>query len=235
MKVTDYKDKQFKEISKEEAAEILEHDCYDAEDGVYAKDKNNDLYLVRIIGDDCTENPREWDNICTIVSAAGRDWNIADKGFSFKTHEECMKILGKPDTYFLPIYMYDHSGQTISLSSFGDPWDSGVCGFIFVTKEQMKKAGYDVSDEETWHKEAEKIMDKEIEVYDYYIKGECYAVRTDKLIKVRHINEDTGEQWDTVELEFQDCLGGFLGTNILENGMLDDIDIEDCVFLKEVM
>ena len=206
------------------------HDCYTGVE-LFLKDPDGNLYKLEIGYDDYPKSPREWDNICTIVSSARGDWNIADKGFSFKTHEECMSFLDKPNTYFLPIYMYDHSGQTISLSSFNDPWDSGVCGFIFVTKEQMQKAGYDVSDDDKWYTEAANIMAQEIETYDKYICGETYSFILYKAIKVDHQSED-GQKWSTIEYEIEDSCAGFYGSDLQTNGILDYIP-NNLIFIEK--
>lgn len=190
------------------------HDCYAGVE-LFLKDPDDNLYKLEISYDDYPESPREWDNICTIIS--GREnWNISDKGFAM-TQEEADKILNKPDTYYKPIYMYDHSGQTISLSPFGDPWGSGLCGFIFVTKQKMAEGGFDVSDEATWHTRADKIMQSEIEIYDKYICGETYSFTLYKAIKVDHQSEN-GQKWSTVEYD-----AGFYGDDLQTNGILDYI------------
>ena len=36
----------------------------------------------------------------------------------------------------LPLYLYEHSGQRISLHPFGDRWDSGQVGYIWCSKEK---------------------------------------------------------------------------------------------------
>lgn len=41
----------------------------------------------------------------------------------------------------LPLYLYDHGGITMNTGGFSDPWDSGQVGFIFVSKEKIKKRG----------------------------------------------------------------------------------------------
>lgn len=42
----------------------------------------------------------------------------------------------------LPLYLYDHSGLTMSTSDFGDRWDSGCVGFIYMDKATaMKEIG----------------------------------------------------------------------------------------------
>ena len=37
------------------------------------------------------------------------------------------------------VFMMDHGGTYISLSAYNDSWDSGVIGFIMVTRENLKK------------------------------------------------------------------------------------------------
>lgn len=200
-------------------------------DEVYLKDADNNLYKLEIKYDECPESPREWDNVCTILSGKGH-WNIADEGFAM-TREEADEILNKPDTYYKPIYMYEHSGQTISLSPFGDPWDSGLCGFIFVTKDRMKAEGFDVSTDEIWHKKADEIMDAEVEVYDSYIQGETYGYVLSKAIRVDH-SAETGKDWSTMEFEEEDSCYGFYGGNIATNGILDSIPRDfEFIDLKE--
>ena len=39
----------------------------------------------------------------------------------------------------LPLYLFDHSGISISTGSFHDPWDSGQVGFIYASKEKAKE------------------------------------------------------------------------------------------------
>lgn len=39
----------------------------------------------------------------------------------------------------LPLYLFDHSGLTISTSDFNDPWDSGQVGYIYLDKETAMK------------------------------------------------------------------------------------------------
>ena len=50
---------------------------------------------------------------------------------------EAAIIRKHPRCVILPLYLYDHSGITISTTPFGDPWDSGRVGFIYMTREEM--------------------------------------------------------------------------------------------------
>ena len=40
--------------------------------------------------------------------------------------------LCKSKVAILPLYLYDHSGLTMSTNDFGDRWDSGCVGFIYM-------------------------------------------------------------------------------------------------------
>lgn len=43
-----------------------------------------------------------------------------------------------PDVLLMPLYLYDHSGITISTSEFCDPWDSGQIGFIYTNPRPLR-------------------------------------------------------------------------------------------------
>ncbi len=75
----------------------------------------------------------------------------------------------------LPVYIYDHSGITISTGPFHCPWDSGQVGFIYVSKEKVRK-------EYGWQRiskqRAERIegyLKGEIKTYDQYLTGDVYG------------------------------------------------------------
>lgn len=75
----------------------------------------------------------------------------------------------------LPLYLYDHSGITMSASPFSCPWDSGQVGFIYVTKADVRKE---------WNKQriskqlAQKVIDclkSEVKTYDQYLTGDVWG------------------------------------------------------------
>jgi hypothetical protein len=71
-----------------------------------------------------------------------------------------------------PLYMYDHSGITISTSPFSCQWDSGQIGWVFVDEKQLDKMcgkDFDRSEEKL-----EQIIGGEVEDYDKYLTGEVY-------------------------------------------------------------
>ena len=184
--------------------------------------------------DECAESPREWDNVATIVSRGG-DWDISDEGWRMSAEEfaeflhkkldkKCPEIKGLTDidhivncgsakNYIVckPIYMYDHSGQTISLSPFGCPWDSGRCGYIFVFKDKILKEFPDTNDD-NWRNKAEEVIEFEIDVYDDYIRGNVYGYCLEEGHIVEHKDLVTGAIWTSTEYDVIDSRCGFTET-----------------------
>lgn len=74
----------------------------------------------------------------------------------------------------LPLYLYDHSGITMSTTSERfrvidhAGWDWGVVGFIYVSKAKMEEERLDVN-------RAEEILRAEVEVYNSYLTGDVYG------------------------------------------------------------
>lgn len=91
---------------------------------------------------------------------------------------ECEE-LEHPDKHFpdaviaLPLYLYDHSGISINCSSFSCSWDSGNIGFIYVTRDTLKKEGLDGGTDE--HIEAHLRV--EVKIYDAYLTGDMWEYR----------------------------------------------------------
>lgn len=105
-------------------------------------------------------NPRtEWDND-TIMICFHRRYNLGDEhSYSesdFDSWSELYQQLEKdyPDKTIKPLYLYEHSGLSISTGSFTCKWDSGQTGFIVG--------------------ENDDIIESEINEYDMYLRGEIY-------------------------------------------------------------
>ena len=104
-------------------------------------------------------------------------------------------------TVILPLYLYDHSGLSMSAGTFGenpgypynDQWDAGMVGVIFDTPEQIEKTGIDPDPENI-----EKALRAEIEEYDKYLRGEVFYVRSEipgMESKEEVIGGFVGEEW----------------------------------------
>lgn len=75
----------------------------------------------------------------------------------------------------LPVFLFDHSGLSVSTYSFNDPWDSGQTGIIYASKERIcEEYGVKVISPQI-RREVEKQLRGEVETYDTYLSGECYG------------------------------------------------------------
>jgi hypothetical protein len=112
----------------------------------------------------------------------------------------------------LPVSLYDHSGLTMWVGDRPHPfdaagWDSGQVGWIYVTKEQIRKNwGIKRVTKKYW-KRAEEILEAEVKTVDQYLRGDIY-----------------GFVIETVDGEELDSCWGFYGDDPEKNGMKDHIE-----------
>ena len=111
-----------------------------------------------------------------------------------------------------PLYLYDHSGITISTSPFGCRWDSGQIGFVIVTKDSIRNMQGVKRVTKRLIEIAEECLDAEVKTYDMELTGDVYGFTT---------YDAEGNQ--------DDSCGGFYGDNFEENGMLGHISDDDIV------
>ena len=80
----------------------------------------------------------------------------------------------KADDIMLPLYLYDHSGLTISTTPFSCPWDSGKVGLIYVSREKAREEyGVKRLSDKLLSTVLYRLRD-EVEEYDRYLRGESY-------------------------------------------------------------
>jgi len=130
------------------------------------------LYLVQ---DDIgmgNNDPREWDNLGTMV-CFHKGYNLGDK-HNFRNNQEFKewwKENGKGGV-ILPLYLYDHSGITMRTGPFSCPWDSGQVGWIYATRETIIKEYGKNS-----RKKAEKLLEGEVKTYDQFLTGDIWGYK----------------------------------------------------------
>lgn len=136
---------------------------------------------VKILADENPESPRNDDNLGVVV-AFHRRYDLGDKDHGIKSGNfngwdemEAHLRKEKDAAIILPIYMYDHSGITISTKPFSCPWDSGRLGLIYVTNDSLR-AEYGVKriGAATLRK-ATAVLEGEIETYDQFLRGDIYG------------------------------------------------------------
>ena len=133
-------------------------------------------YIVKVVQDDNPCNPRtEWDNLCTMV-CFHRRYNLGDRNHGF-TPESIREYLSenRKTVFWKPLYLYDHSGITISTGPFSCPWDSGQVGYIFIERDRfLKEFGFKKMTKKAKER-LEALLESEVETYDNFLTGEVYG------------------------------------------------------------
>jgi hypothetical protein len=169
---------------------------------------------LKVVQDSSADSPRNWDNLGTMVCFHNR-YDLGDKhNYSSDDYlgwEEMKKAIIKEENtaVILPLYLYDHSGISISTSPFSCRWDSGQIGFIFVSKEKaLEEFGGKIITAKLKER-IEKILEGEVETYTQYVEGDVYGFQI--------VDEEDNHI---------DSCYGFYGSNHKESGMLEHIDHE---------
>lgn len=91
-------------------------------------------YRVEVVADEESRNICEdWDMVGTMVLSSCCRYRF---GHETAGNDEIQAILRDPKNIALPVYMYDHSGITINTTGFSCPWDSGMVGIMYCTREK---------------------------------------------------------------------------------------------------
>jgi hypothetical protein len=215
--------------------------------------------LTLEIYQDDGDNPREWDNLCTMAYKHRRymlgdeeitdpiDWLISKMSISRRSVEklEAAKKYGfysnevreylehmffNHDKFVAkPLYLYDHSGITIATTPFGCRWDSGQVGYIYCSLKQAQ---------ENWGRKRGGFNAKH---EDWFNKGKKVTLR-EMTKRVMDGELETFDQYIRGDVygfrvvdqdgEVVDSCGGFFGTNWMENGMADHVQEEVMEQLK---
>lgn len=124
-------------------------------------------YKIQIVPDPYPTDPREWDNLGTMVS------------FRWTDPREFLEwFKAQKDIVALPLYLLDHSGLAMSTGKFScDPggWDTSSIGYIYATAEAVRKE-YSLKPKQKITKairaKVEALLEGEVEAYDRYLRGD---------------------------------------------------------------
>lgn len=169
---------------------------------------------LEVTQDDYPYNPRHDENLSKMICfhnrySLGDNHNYKHQDYSGWAEMETAIIKNEKPAVILPLYLYDHSGITISTSPFSCRWDSGQVGFIFVSKEKLRNEFNIKNVTKKYIDKATKILLSELDTYDNYIRGEVYGYI---------LLDENGE--------VEDSCGGFIGSDIKTNGILDSVGAE---------
>lgn len=81
----------------------------------------------------------------------------------------------------LPLYLYDHSGLTMSTGAFSCPWDSGQVGFIYVSRAKLREALGWPRITKAREQEVLELLRGEVEEYDNYLQGNVWSFVVEEL------------------------------------------------------
>jgi len=176
----------------------------------------NDGAKLEVIPDESPESPRSWDNNGIMV-CFHRRYKLGDD-HDYETPQDFIDWKDEHDDEViacLPLYLYDHSGITMSTGPFTCPWDSGQVGWIIATREQLIKLGHDVDN--LCSTEVESWLREEVKTYDQFLRGDVYGFR----LLAPPITCDKCQH--TVDDEEVDSCWGFYGDDPKENGISDHL------------
>jgi hypothetical protein len=180
--------------------------------------------VLKIYQDDNPESPREWDNLGIMVCKHSR-YKLGDEQTDFNGSAEEFEEFLRSERHasvILPLYLYDHSGISISTTQnypFNDRWDASMVGFIYTTDADIKKdfiLNGDVTDSD--RDKAREHLIAEVETYNQFLVGDiyCFHLVEEELCNLNHIHENV-----------IDSCCGFYGSDFESNGLIDSAGIPD--------
>ena len=139
-------------------------------------EKNYSEAVVRVVHDEDPMSPREWDNLGT-MKCWHRRYRLGDEPFGLWNGEDPQEFLRSlpKGSIVLPLYLYDHSGITMSTSAFSCPWDSGQVGYIYVTPEKIRKEYSVKRISRQLRERVTQYLKNEVEIYDHYLTGNVWG------------------------------------------------------------
>ena len=177
-------------------------------------DNGNSLEIYH--DEDC-ENPRENDNLEKMI-CFHRRYDIGDKhdynSSDFSGWNEVQKQIEKDYdvAIIMPLYLYDHSGISISTSHiypYNDPWDAGQVGFVFISKKDIRENWSVKRISPKLKNRVEQYVIDQVKEYDLYVRGETYG----------YVEKNP-------EGEIVDSCGGFIGFEAIKlEKNLEDVTV----------
>lgn len=156
------------------------------------------LVTLKIVPDLSPANPRhDWDHAST-MACQHRRYDLGDKDGmdrlqsairASRYYSRCWNdldgvdliVVALPkckDILALPLYLYDHSGISMSTSRgypFNCPWDSGQVGFIFMDKPTALREFGGTRLTPAIKRRAFDLMVAEVEEYDQFLTGDVWG------------------------------------------------------------
>lgn len=140
-------------------------------------------YVINIFRDEYAECPRDafdysshfYNNTRRHTFDSMRESSIEDIVENGKLSKEFLR-----DYIYVPVYLLDHSGEAVSTSPFGDPWDSGLFGILAESKESVKEEfGCKIVSKKR-REMIEQRLRAEVNEFNQWLQGEVYGFTVTK-------------------------------------------------------
>ena len=175
---------------------------------IKARLPNGNKAKAELVYDQHATNPRECDNLGTILITPNKSHWIANRDSAVDTsipfgnspyehwinlRREQLKLKKSDIAIAYPITKYEHGAISLSLG-YTQGWDYGIVGFIYVTKETLRKE-YGVDRITKSIERAKNCLQEELDMLTSWLNGKCYGW---------HIKEyaltDDGLDWEEVDV-----------------------------------
>jgi len=159
-------------------------------------------HTIKIERDNDPIDPREDDNLGTMV-CSHRNYMLGDKQCGdtglltyldqkyniikprhTEQYDTVIKKWFERNVISLPLYLFDHSGVTMSTTPFfNNRWDSGQVGVIYVLKKDVRKEFNITRISKRIREHVVMRLCQEVKTYDEYLTGNVWGYVCDDEIK----------------------------------------------------
>lgn len=182
-------------------------------------------FTLNVVRDEHVTNPRdETDNVTTMVCFHKR-YRLGDahnyRAEAFKSFDDVREMLIRAydPIVIKPLYLYDHSGITISTKPFNCPWDSGQVGFVLISRSNPAYVNSANREQVNWDTALEcEVLDYDRYLTDSYVACEIFRGNNELIDVCRGYIIDvdeallTGRNFvDKLIDELKDAVGRFSG------------------------
>jgi len=121
-----------------------------------------------------------------------------------RDNEKINETLDKAPLYWLPLFLYDHSGITMKTTPFSCTWDSGQVGIIYITHADavLNYGACPIPEGKSFEEFVFDNLKAEVAIYDSFITGNCHR------FEIYELQEDYEDGGDVME-----SCGNFLGSS----------------------
>ena len=196
-------------------------------------------YVYKIEYDQDPESPREWSNLGKMVCfhprhnlgdeqpkcdpdeylrnlACAADPQLADtlewleeRGLEERYRKAVERSLER-NYLFLELYLWDHSGLSMSSGPFEYPCDSSIFGIIYISRAKVREEYGIKRFTKFWEEKIKGYLALEVKTYDEFLTGQVYGYR------IFEVPEGVNPDKLSEALEEVDSLWGIYGEDYAE-------------------